>query len=79
MAETENEIYKQDKDAYLPVFARYEIVLDHGEGPYVYDINGKKYLDYLGGIAVNVLGHNHPGLVKAIADQAGKMIHCSNL
>lgn len=79
MADVENEIYKQDKDAYLPVFARYEIVLDHGEGPYVYDINGKKYLDYLGGIAVNVLGHNHPGLVKAIADQAGKMIHCSNL
>jgi len=76
---TDTEIYQKDKDAYLPVFARYEIVLDHGEGPYVYDINGKKYIDYLGGIAVNVLGHNHPGLVKAIAAQAGKMIHCSNL
>lgn len=76
---TDTEIYQKDKDAYLPVFARYEIVLDHGEGPYVYDINGKKYIDYLGGIAVNVLGHNHPGLVKAIAEQAGKMIHCSNL
>lgn len=76
---TDKEIYQQDKEAYLPVFARYQIVLDHGEGPYVYDINGKKYIDYLGGIAVNVLGHNHPGLVKAISDQAGKMIHCSNL
>ncbi len=68
-----------DKDNYLQVFARYNIVLDHGEGPYVYDNEGKKYIDFLGGIAVNVLGHAHPALVKAVAEQAGKIIHCSNL
>ncbi|WP_196605329.1 acetylornithine transaminase [Pectinatus haikarae] len=73
------EIYSEDAAHYLPVFARYKIILDHGEGPYVYDIRGEKYLDYLGGIAVNVLGHNYPALVQAISQQAAKMIHCSNL
>ena len=68
-----------DEQHYVPVFARYPIVLSHGEGPYVYDTEGKKYLDFLGGIAVNVLGHAHPKLVAAVAEQAGKMIHCSNL
>ena len=76
---TDEQIYESDKRDYLPVFARYQIVLDHGEGVYVYDTHGKKYVDFLGGIAVNVLGHNHPSLVKAVAEQAGKMIHCSNL
>ena len=76
---TDEQIYQQDKKDYLPVFARYQIVLDHGDGAYVYDTKGNKYIDYLGGIAVNVLGHNHPALVKAIAEQAGRMIHCSNL
>lgn len=76
---TDEQIYENDKRDYLPVFARYQIVLDHGEGVYVYDTHGKKYIDFLGGIAVNVLGHNHPALVKAVAEQAGKMIHCSNL
>lgn len=73
------QIIEQDQQHYMPVFARYSLVLSHGEGPYVYDIEGKKYLDFLAGIAVNILGHAHPCLVKAIADQAGKMIHCSNL
>lgn len=64
---------------YLPVFNRYPIVLERGEGCTVYDADGKAYVDFLAGIAVNALGHAHPKLVKAIADQAGKMIHCSNL
>jgi acetylornithine/N-succinyldiaminopimelate aminotransferase len=76
---TNEEIYQKDKDYYMPVFARYQMVISHGEGPYVYDTDGKKYIDYLGGIAVNVLGHAHPALVKAVADQAAKVIHCSNL
>ena len=67
------------EQCYMPVFARYNIVLSHGEGPYVYDNEGKKYLDFLAGIAVNLLGHAHPSLVAAITEQAGKMIHCSNL
>lgn len=68
-----------DRDYYMPVFARYAIVLSHGEGPYVYDSEGNKYIDFLAGIAVNLLGHGHPRLVAAVSEQAGKMIHCSNL
>lgn len=76
---TNEEIFAKDKDDYLPVFARYNIVLDHGDGPYLYDTNGKKYIDYLAGIAVNVVGHNYKPLVDAVSQQASKMIHCSNL
>ena len=75
----EQEIFTEDQQNYLPVFNRYKIVLDHGEGAEVWDINGKKYLDFLGGIAVNVLGHNNKALVQAVTEQAGKLIHCSNL
>lgn len=72
-------VFDVDQAYYMPVFARYSIVLTHGEGPYVYDSEGKKYIDFLAGIAVNVLGHAHPTLVAAVAEQAGKLIHCSNL
>lgn len=75
----EQEIFDEDKESYVPVFSRYKIVLDHGEGAYAWDINGKKYLDFLGGIAVNVLGHNYKPLVNAISEQAQKLIHVSNL
>ncbi len=50
-----------------------------GEGPYVWDADGKRYLDFLGGLAVNGLGHCHPAVVEAIREQAGKLLHCSNL
>ena len=76
---TNEEIFAKDKSDYLPVFARYNIVLDHGDGPYVYDTKGKKYIDFLAGIAVNVVGHNYKPLVDAVSQQASKMIHCSNL
>ena len=76
---TNEEIFAKDKSDYLPVFARYNIVLDHGDGPYVYDTKGKKYIDFLAGIAVNVVGHNYKPLVVAVSQQASKMIHCSNL
>ena len=79
MHETDEQIYAIDHENYVPVFARYYIVLDHGDGVYVYDTHGKKYIDFLGGIAVNVVGHNHKPLVDAVAEQAKKMIHCSNL
>ena len=75
----ESEIIARDTESYLPVFSRYPIVLDHGDGSYVWDLNGRKYLDALGGIAVNVLGHNYAPLVNAIADQARRLIHVSNL
>ncbi|EAX47618.1 acetylornithine and succinylornithine aminotransferases [Thermosinus carboxydivorans Nor1] len=73
------EVQAIDKRHYMPVFSRYDVVLSHGDGPYVFDTEGKKYLDFLAGIAVNVLGHAHPALVAAITTQAGKLIHCTNL
>ena len=79
MKQTDQEIFATDKASYVPVFNRYKIVLDHGEGVYVWDNNGKKYIDFLGGIAVNVLGHAYKPLVDAVTEQAGKLIHCSNL
>ena len=79
MQETAQEVFQKDQAAYLPVFNRYKIVLDHGEGVHLWDNNGKKYVDFLGGIAVNVLGYNYGPLVDRIADQAKKLIHCSNL
>ena len=75
----ESEIIEKDQASYLPVFSRCPIVLDHGEGVYVCDVKGRRYLDALGGIAVNVLGHNDPALVGAVAAQAGRLIHVSNL
>jgi len=60
-------------------YARYPLALARGKGCYVYDLEGKRYLDFLTGIGVNALGHAHPRIVKAIRDQAGKMIHSSNL
>ena len=77
--ETQEQIFARDDNNYLPVFNRYKIVLDHGEGAYLYDINGKKYIDFLAGIAVNVLGHGCKPLVDAISNQAAKVIHVSNL
>ena len=63
----------------MNTYARLPIAFTHGEGVWMYDETGKRYLDALSGIAVNTLGHNHPRLVKAVADQAGKLIHTSNL
>ena len=76
---TDTEVMTKEKEDYMQVFARYPIVLDHGDGPYLYDTKGKKYLDFLAGIAVNVVGHNYKPLVDAISKQAAKLIHCSNL
>ncbi len=63
----------------MNTYARLPVAFTHGEGVWLYDDTGKRYLDALSGIAVNTLGHAHPRLVKAIAEQAGKLIHTSNL
>ena len=60
-------------------YARYPVSFVRGEGVYLYDTEGKKYLDMLAGIAVNTLGHSHPELSKVICQQASKLIHTSNL
>ena len=56
-----------------------KLALVRGEGPYVWDADGAKYLDFLGGLAVNGLGHCHPNVVAALREQAGKLLHVSNL
>jgi acetylornithine/N-succinyldiaminopimelate aminotransferase len=63
----------------LPTYKRSPFVLTHGRGCYVFDADGKKYLDFLGGIAVNALGHAHPRIVKVIRREAARAIHFSNL
>ena len=62
----------------MTTYGRLPIALSHGQGCRVWDVNGKSYLDALGGIAVNTVGHNHPRLVAALRDQVGKIIHSSN-
>jgi acetylornithine/N-succinyldiaminopimelate aminotransferase len=62
----------------MNTYGRLPIALDHGQGCRVWDVNGKAYLDALGGIAVNTLGHNHPKLVPALQEQISKLIHSSN-
>lgn len=62
----------------MNTYGRLPIALDHGQGCRVWDVNGKVYLDALGGIAVNTLGHNHPKLVPALQEQIAKLIHSSN-
>ena len=62
----------------MNTYGRVPIALSHGQGSRVWDVNGKSYLDALGGIAVNTLGHNHAKLVPALQDQIGKIIHSSN-
>lgn len=64
--------------SYITVFGDPSLVLDHGDGAYVWDVEGTRYLDLLGGIAVNALGHAHPALVEAIRNQAGRLLHISN-
>ena len=62
----------------MPTYGRLPIALSHGEGAYVWDTEGRRYLDGLSGIAVNTLGHKHPKLVAALQDQVTKMIHSCN-
>ncbi|HWY51039.1 MAG TPA: aspartate aminotransferase family protein [Chthoniobacterales bacterium] len=63
----------------VPSYARFDLVLERGDGSYVWDIDGKRYLDLAGGIAVCSLGHAHPEMIKALTEQSQKLIHVSNL
>ena len=65
--------------AIMPTYGRYDVTFDHGEGARIYDDQGKEYLDALCGLAVTGLGHAHPGVTRAIAEQAGRLLHTSNL
>jgi acetylornithine aminotransferase/acetylornithine/N-succinyldiaminopimelate aminotransferase len=63
----------------VPSYGRFELVLSHGVGSYVFDVTGKRYLDLGSGIAVCCLGHAHPAITEALTEQAQKLIHVSNL
>lgn len=72
------EYIEQAEAALLHTYNRYQIVLDRGEGVYLYDMNGKKYLDFVAGIAVFALGYHYPGYDEALKGQIDKLIHTSN-
>ena len=63
----------------IPCYVPQDMVLERGEGCYLYDTEGKRYVDLSAGIAVNCLGHNHPAVVKTISEQAQRLIHVSNI
>jgi len=63
----------------MPTYGRADVAFERGEGAYLFDAAGRRFLDFTGGVAVNALGHAHPHLVKALTEQAGKLWHCSNL
>lgn len=73
-----NEIKQAESAHYMPVFSRDNIALEYGKGNCLYDTNGNKYVDFVAGIATNILGYDHPEYTKAICDQVHKLMHVSN-
>ena len=76
---TYQEIVEREQKYLLNTYARYPIAMARGKGVYLYDVQGKRYLDLLSGLGVNALGHAHPRIVRVIRNQAAKVIHLSNL
>src|ERR1700692_2509933 len=73
------EVFELEKRYLLQNYGRHPIVLHRGDGPYMWDVDGKRYLDFIAGIGVNALGQNHPRIVRVIREQAARLIHTSNL
>ncbi len=78
-AESAENVVELEKHYLLQNYARHPLILRRGDGPYMWDVNGKRYLDFIAGIGVNALGQNHPRIVRAIQEQAARLIHTSNL
>ena len=72
-------IMDRERKYLLQNYARYPLVLARGKGSYVFDTEGRRYLDFIAGIGVNALGHGHPRIIKVIREQAARLIHTSNL
>ena len=72
-------IIELEKQYLLQNYGRHPLVLQRGDGPYMWDVDGKRYLDFIAGIGVNALGQNHPRIVAAICEQSARLIHTSNL
>src|SRR5258708_12077864 len=73
------QVAELEKGVRLPRYNRYPVGFDRGKGVFLYDFEGKKYLDFVAGLGVNALGHAHPRIVKTIREQAARVIHISNL
>jgi acetylornithine/N-succinyldiaminopimelate aminotransferase len=76
---TTEEIIQRERQFLLETYNRYPLVIERGKGVFLFDVDGKKYLDFVAGLGVNALGHAHPRIVKAIREQAARAIHLSNL
>lgn len=76
---TQQQYIDESEQVLLHTYTRYQIVLDHGEGAYLYDTDGKKYLDFVAGIAVHALGHGNRELADALKQQLDRLVHVSNL
>ena len=68
---------QRDREVLMPVYARFPVVMDRGEGVYLFDTSGHRYLDLMAGLGVNALGHGHPRLINAMAEQAAQLVHLS--
>jgi acetylornithine aminotransferase/acetylornithine/N-succinyldiaminopimelate aminotransferase len=79
MSMTLASVIRAEQELLLPTYDRHKILFTRGRGVYLWDSNGKRYLDFLSGIGVNALGHAHPAIQKVLKQQAGKLIHTSNL
>ena len=75
----QEQIVDLEKRFLLPTYNRYPVAFERGKGVFLYDFEGKKYLDFVAGLGVNALGHAHPRIVKAIREQVARVIHISNL
>ena len=74
-----SKVRKAEEKYLLHTYDRHPILLTHGKGAYVYADDGSRYLDFLSGIGVMALGYSHPAITRVIREQAGKLVHCSNL
>jgi acetylornithine/N-succinyldiaminopimelate aminotransferase len=76
---TAEEVIQRERQFLLQTYSRYPVVIARGKGVFLFDLDGKKYLDFVAGLGVNALGHAHPRIVKTIREQASRAIHLSNL
>jgi len=73
------EVIQRERQFLLQTYSRYPVVIERGKGVFLFDLDGKRYLDFVAGLGVNALGHAHPRIVKTIREQAARAIHLSNL
>ena len=71
------QVIRRDNETLMPIYARYPVVMERGQGVHLFDTSGNRYLDMMAGMGVNALGHAHPRMVAAMVEQAGKIVHLS--